>query len=87
MPFWNGNLRGIQTRSVNHLSLQELTSFALFVSYAYFQGRSRNMTVAVRQAEFAVRTPVIPTGRKPDAGEMHTRVMRRYPKVIARLGE
>jgi hypothetical protein len=45
------------------------------------------MTVAVRQAEFAVRTPVIPTGRKPDAGEMHTRVMRRYPKVIARLGE
>ena len=34
-----------------------------------------------------VKAPVRPTGKKPSAREMFERVMKRYPKTMARLAE
>lgn len=34
-----------------------------------------------------VKAPVRPKGEKPSAREMFDRVMKRYPKTIARLAE
>lgn len=47
----------------------------------------RSPVVALRQTETDTRLPTRSTGRKPDAREMHDRVMRRYPKTMARLAE
>ena len=34
-----------------------------------------------------VKHPPRPTGKKPDADELHARAMRRFPKIMARLAE
>ena len=45
------------------------------------------MNALLKHADKKVRTPVRVTERTPNVDEMHERVMRRYPKTMARLGE
>lgn len=45
------------------------------------------MNALSKHAEGKVRVPVRPTGRNPDANEMYARIMARFPKTMARLGE
>ncbi|HEX5182934.1 MAG TPA: hypothetical protein VFW19_07255 [Allosphingosinicella sp.] len=45
------------------------------------------MNAPMKRAKDKVRASVRPTDRKPNADEMHERVMARYPKTMARLGE
>jgi len=45
------------------------------------------MNALLKHAEEKTRTPIRATGRTPSVAELHERIMRRYPKTMARLGE
>lgn len=54
---------------------------------SYSPAKEGTMKSLHKQIEDKVRAPVRKTGREPDLGEMHDRVMNRFPKTMARLGK